>query len=242
MPSSFPSNVTIVDDALSVDLPKWPGLIVEGTSVTPQQAREILIRTDSHLPAFRGCSNAQHLEDYLSLLFGIKGAPDTDPTHWHTHWEAVQNLRKRLRMVEGLQYLSNAQILSCWVGGPHGWCSWDGIIRANTFNIGKWPSVDEVIREWAAIAEAFPYLTLTAWLHDKESCQEGAQPIVRFEVERGHVVAFRQWEDDLKPSIPFEEAPFVMRHDESGESGIDRHVLRDYLEDLYGGSIPQYNL
>ena len=47
-------------------------------------------------------------------------------------------------------------------GGPKGWCDWEGNIACRNYNIGKWPTAEEVTEDWLAIAAAFPYLELRA--------------------------------------------------------------------------------
>lgn len=80
--------------------------------------------------------------------------------------------------------------MSCWIGGTHGWCDWDGTIFANSFNVGKWPTVEEVEKDWQAIAAAFPFLDLRSQLLNRgssEAVDEGASPVVEFVVRNSRV-------------------------------------------------------
>ena len=61
--------------------------------------------------------------------------------------EAFSTLKKDISHIE-LEYLSNHRIVSSWIGGPHGWCNWEGNIGCNNYNIGKHPSCKEVYNEW----------------------------------------------------------------------------------------------
>ena len=147
-------------------LTKWPRLVVAGESVTEKQANEILIRTDS----MRWHTNDR---DWSRTVSQITGVPQLD---WQVKrdvqdigsvLEAQVEARHRLGYID-LQYLSNHRIASTWIGGPHGWCRWDGKIGSSKYNVGKWPKVEEVDDEWSAIAEAFPYLELSAQLVTNE--------------------------------------------------------------------------
>ena len=150
------------------DLTKWPRLLVVGENVTREQANEILIRTDNWSP----CTNDKAWETAVCALGDEYGMPVNapwrlKPGEYSERWREIearrQASRERLGILE-LHYLGNARIASSWFGGPHGWCDWDGNIGCSNYNIGKWPSVEEVTEDWTAIAEAFPYLSLHAQL------------------------------------------------------------------------------
>lgn len=152
------------------DLTKWPRLLVVGQPVTREQANEILIRT---------C-----IPDYLSgndrvwdaQVEAIMGMPVRDD--WHLIPDLRDNAPKRLEWLKGRwalrdartaelgifggEYLHTSRISSSDLFGPHGWCDWDGRIFCDSYNIGKWPSTEDLTTEWTHIAEAFPYLDLTA--------------------------------------------------------------------------------
>jgi hypothetical protein len=106
----------------------------------------------------------------------------------------VQNALKQEFGVLDLEYLCNRRIVSSWIGGPHGWCNWNGMIFCNNYNIGKWPSAIEVLNEWKVIAKAFPYLSLRCQLFNAE-CSEEREPgddrpieaVVEYTVKNGKV-------------------------------------------------------
>jgi hypothetical protein len=54
-------------------------------------------------------------------------------------------------------------------------------------NIGKWPTVLEILEDWKIIAEAFPYLDLICTVFDDEHCEDNKKPLVSFVVKDGMV-------------------------------------------------------
>lgn len=137
-----------------MDLTKWPRLLVAGQPVTIEQANEILLRTDywhltgNDLPWLRT----------IARLAGIEYDEHDLPA-----WGAVRAFQHRIDALD-LHYLGNSRIVSSWIGGPHGWCDWDGHIGAANYNIGKWPTAEAVTDDATVIAAAFPYLDLTVQL------------------------------------------------------------------------------
>jgi hypothetical protein len=181
------------------DLPKWPALVVVGEPVTPEQAQEIIIRTDS----LYFSSNDRRFEEDLYKTLGVT-FKDYSPD-----WHELDDRRKEYQVLD-IDYLQNHRIVSSWIGGPHGWCFWNGRIGTHNYNIGKWPSVEEVEKEWKMIARAFPYLQLQAQLFDGEVGEEQTSPIVTFTIERGKVKVDTQYRhridlptDDFSPLLIF---------------------------------------
>lgn len=140
----------------SIGLGKWPRLLVAGEQITEQQANEVIVRTTGMY--FLHC-NDRWWNRQVAELVGL----DLDPQHGMATFETVQAATERYRTLS-LEYLVNSRIMSSYIGGPHGWCNWDGAIGCSNYNIGKWPSVEEVNREWRTIAATFPFLTLEAQL------------------------------------------------------------------------------
>lgn len=157
------------------DLTKWPLLLVTGDPVTEQQANEILIRTDSWTLS----TNDREWEAAAWSITGL--VPDR---YGRPGWSAVNSFCNDLGVLN-LSYLANERITSAWIGGPHGWCDWDGTIGTANYNIGKWPGVDDVTGDWTEIAEAFPYLNLRAQLIPDEG--EAAMPAVEWRIANGSV-------------------------------------------------------
>lgn len=162
-------------DLLNVDLTKWPRLVVIGNTVTRKQAMEIIIRTDR---LDFSSNDAEFSKQCASYLYRLEATGNRSRGYWtladafegeggKTDWDRYQECRDRaqaeLQPLE-LQYLENSRIVSCWIGGSHGWCNWDGKIGCTEHNIGKWPTVDEVYKDWKAIGQTFPYLKLRCQL------------------------------------------------------------------------------
>lgn len=240
MEKRIANNVFFDDDTLhKAYLPKWPALVVAGKKVTEEQAAEILIRTDSHMPDFSYAGNDQHHARRVSALFGmsIGRTFDLSDDERQDYWSRQDSLRKRMNILD-IYYLHNDRIISAWVGGPHGWCSWGGDIFCNNYNIGKWPTVDEIAEEWGKIAQAFPFLDLRAHLYDDEVGHDG-QPAVEYVVSQGVVVVTHPREMISPPvGVDYESLPFRIFGDHSFEHGIGVETLKWKLEKVYG-EVPQ---
>jgi hypothetical protein len=146
-----------------IDPGKWPRLIVVGQPVTEAQADEILIRTCVLYYLHSNDHDWDHI--VARIVFKNERAAETD-----FPFQQVRDRVEELRVLN-LEYLETYRISSSWIGGPRGWCDWDGRI-GTVHNIGKWPSVEEVGSEWSQIAAAFPYLDLTAQLVSNEGTGE----------------------------------------------------------------------
>ncbi len=179
-------------ELLARHLPKWPALIVKGKPVTKEQAMEIIVRTDS----FSFCSNDKEFEkDIHEMVYGVRadwiGLNDAIQKKYNLPslnetWQKIEEINKKYNLLQ-LGYLNNHRILSSWIGGPHGWCTWDGYIGTNNYNIGKYPSVKEVYEDWKEIAKAFPFLELRSQLLSGETCEENVKPVVEFVIKNGKV-------------------------------------------------------
>lgn len=173
--------MTTKKELLDRDLPKWPAFAVTGKRVTVEQAMEIIIRTDSVF-SYIGC-NDHDWEKQIVKAMGLTRQDDY-PGYDYNELEA---LREKMGCLS-LCYLNNNRVMSSFVGGPHGWIDWSGNVFCNSYNIGKWPNIEEVYEDWSAIAKAFPYLELTSQLFDGEAgSEEETHPIVEFAVKNGKV-------------------------------------------------------
>ncbi len=107
---------------------------------------------------------------------------------WNAYYEFKEKIESKYDPLD-LSYLQNSRIVSSWIGGPHGWCDWNGKIYTSNYNIGKWPSIEEVYNDWIKIAEAFPYLELKCQLMNHEAGEEDAEvtPVVEFSIKKGKV-------------------------------------------------------
>lgn len=177
------------------ELPKWSALVVKGKPVTKEQAQEILIRTAS----LSFCTNDREFEEDLNnILYEVKGRE-------YTLMESLVKAKKikeddfrgyleyRTKMEEpyellNIVYLKNSRIASSWIGGPYGWCDWNGRIYSSNYNIGKCPCIEDVYKEWVEIAEAFPYLDLKCQLMNTEAGEsESIKPVIEFSIKDGKV-------------------------------------------------------
>jgi len=198
-------------DFFNIALPKWPAMVVVGRPVSQQQAMEIIIRTDD-----LGFSSNDHKFDkeLNEYFYDVKIDSDVydavitklgiskELKYSNELYDYMYKKRSEVGQVK-LTYLNNSRITSSWVDGAHGWCDWNGNIGCNNYNIGKWPSVEEVYNEWKLIAKAFPYLDLTCQLMNHESsCEDmvdDPKPLINFVVKNGRV---RMKEPDGYKSIP----------------------------------------
>ena len=213
------------------DLTKWPRLIVVGEKVTGEQANEILVRT-FHWHYF---STNDH--EWERMVANLVGAPPD--YHEATikngmsseDWHALQDEFLATMHELDLAYLYNERIMSSWIGGPHGWCDWDGTIGTSEYNIGKWPSIQDVTEDWKEIAEAFPFLTLTSQLVPDEGDAE--MSVVRFEIAEGTVSVIEKEEPLLRQpeELDLERMLNTVRH-RNGERGVDFQRLAEAVRQV----------
>ena len=183
---SFYETESEVRQALSdVTLIKWPQMIVTGASVTREQAKEIIIRTDpffSDVALYAGGNDQEFTIRYQQQSGVLAAVSCSDQQIRERVQEAVDSVVKPIP----LDYLDNDWAFSGFVYGPHGWCQPDGTIEYHD-NIGKWPEAVELYDEWQSIARAFPYLSLFASFMDAESCDTDASVVLQFVIHEGAV-------------------------------------------------------
>lgn len=179
--------MTTEEQLLSLGLPKWPQMLTTGKSVTVEQAKEIIRRTDSFF--VWGGGNAhdynKRVRARLGMLPEVQDLPNDDPRRSNLKllFDEEDAWRERWGVL-ATEYVHNSWISCAYVGGPHGWCHPDGQIGF-VDNIGKYPSVTAVLAAWRKLAAAFPYLEIGATLMDGEYCEEALRPIVSVEVRDG---------------------------------------------------------
>ncbi len=168
-----------------VGLPKWPCLVVQGDSVTPEQAMEILIRTNN----WSIYTNHKWWRTTIEKLIGV---PEFDKEGCIERINKREDAKDKFKKDMGvlpLEYLDNRRVCTSYVGGPHGWCDWEGTIFNSGYNIGKWPNISEIWSEWVNIAEAFPFLNLWCQIYSGEEYEIiYSRPIIEFVVSKGKVV------------------------------------------------------
>ena len=183
------------EDLLSIELPKWPAMVVRGQPVSYEQAREIIRRTDSYFDGHVGNDRAWAAEVAQRLRF--PGDEDRKKPY-KEYRDALQGWQDRWGFVR-TEYVRNSWISCAVLGGPRGWCHPTGLISFDQ-NIGKYPEVREVLSDWRKIAEAFPFLDLTATVMDREQSEgEDAVPLVTIVVVCG--------EASLTDPMPAKPAP-----------------------------------
>lgn len=220
------------------DLTKWPRLLVTGEPVTPEQANEILVRTDGLNPCINDRAWERAVKD-LAEEFGRPPAFDysqldgSNPDAWREHYAADEAWKTRMGMLD-LHYLGNRRIASSWFGGPHGWCDWDGTIGCSNYNIGKWPSVEEVTEDWQAIAAAFPHLTLHAQLVTDEGEGEVAATWAVKDGKAALVEPIERIADDGPDDI--EGMALAILFDAGRERGVSLDRLRAALAQVAGAA------
>ncbi len=182
-------------ELFQLGLPKWPALLVKGNPVTPKQAQEILLRTDGLL----FCSNDHNFEkelnseiygvyaDFMELDEALRVKHNIDKNDYHSYYDLKKTYLASYRLLN-LDYLKNSRIVSSWIGGPHGWCNWNGYIGCNNYNIGKYPSIEDVYNEWKIIAKAFPFIDLKCQLLNGEAAEsDTVHPVIEYTVKNGKV-------------------------------------------------------
>lgn len=189
-----------------VVLPKWPCLLVVGEPVIKDQAAEIIVRTDRF---YFGCNDKvweKQLHDAANVAYNLR-----ESGYISTNFDSLDKARKRYRIL-GLDYMVNSQIASSYIGGPHGWCDWEGRIFTDSYNIGKWPSAIAVYSELSEIAKAFPYLEMTVQLLSEESCSETTgTPLVQYYVKEGEVTVDCNPQDLITPPTPLSDSAVISR-------------------------------
>jgi hypothetical protein len=173
-------------------LPKWPLAFITGESVTPQQAKEINFRTDTNF----GYINTLCPPKLVSK-FGwqpIIDAVNNECTHGKSYtgldgWKMASHWRKKMGIITS-EYLRNEFLRSNYVGGPSGWCHPDGSIYYQQ-NVGKWPSVQDIVDDWKVLQEHFPFLDLVCTLFSGEDCEDDKVPLVTIIVKNNTVTVIK---------------------------------------------------
>jgi hypothetical protein len=187
------------EDFFRRGLPKWPAIVVVGKPVTKAQAAEILIRTDTLNFSTNDREFRQQLESYFydvkfedpyeDVYDAVVRKLGLEKENFREKWEYVDKIEREVGQIP-LEYLTNSQIVSAYIGGPHGWCNWEGMIGCKGHNIGKWPNVETVYDEWKRIAKEFPFLELRCQLmgHEAGYSEDGEDhPVVEYVVKGGKV-------------------------------------------------------
>ena len=189
-----------IDEQISVlgkgHLPKWPQMIVTGESITPDQAFDIIFRTDDFLTDASEHSGGNNREfgNWYRKSAGLDALQvERKYPEGHTYMDQDWDRREQLHAAIGFvstEYVSNDWSACCFIYGPHGWCHPDGQIQY-VDNVGKWPKEREIYDEWTTIASAWPFLDLHVTLMSGESCEDDTEPLINFRVVNGTVEVCR---------------------------------------------------
>lgn len=167
---------SILDNAV---FPKWAAITLEGKSVTPQQALEIIIRTDDWSMYYGHDAWTKSIQQLVGWNF--------KPNEYC--YDSFMQFKESIGSL-GLQYLSTDRIDSSYVEGANGWCDFEGKIYLNSKNIGKYADSAIVYEEFKLIAKEFPFLDFVCQIWSKEYCEEGARPVIEYRVKSGDVEVF----------------------------------------------------
>lgn len=224
--------MTELEKTYNVNLPKWPQMLISGSPVTPEQAKEIIFRTDAFLTdayGYNGGNNIEFNEHYrnssgLSMLDG--------GDNYAKKFDFNNYVKEKVGFIE-LNYVPSDFASSCFVGGPDGFCSPDGEIKFSN-NVGKWPSAEVIYEDLVELAEAFPFLEMKCTLMDGESCEENTKPVISFDVCNGVVcVTDSHLEREDGPEL-FDTSRLLasLRGDLSGELGLPKEWYAEYITRL----------
>lgn len=183
---------------------KWPGTFISGTKLTPEQALEVIRRTDTFFDGQGGNDHAYEKKAWAILDHPYRdGGPyprDLPPSDWNARWNAVDKWKADWGYVH-TEYIHNSWISDAYIGGPSGWCHPDGTI-AMAKNIGKWPDSNEVYADLKTIATAFPFVDMQVLIVRNEVTDEDIIPAIGFLVKNGRARPVLPTHPKVKHLIP----------------------------------------
>jgi hypothetical protein len=174
---------------MDIELPKWCGHLVKGEPVSEEEAAEIIIRTNSYI------SDHDEIGKEIWKTFGyspkVRTIKRSDGSTYQFNEYPHAQIREDFQQLN-LSYIDNERIISHWIGGPNGWCNWDGTIFQANKNVGKWPDCEAIYEDWCKVAEAFPFLNLRSQILPCEMYtlienSPGILPVIEFQVKNGKV-------------------------------------------------------
>lgn len=176
-------------EAVRVGLPKWPQCLVQGRSVEPGQALEIIRRTDKFFRGWMWGGNDKEFDDAYRERLGMPPDPaGRRPEDVFRAFDALGWWQEKWGYIP-LEWLGTEWVSSSWIGGPTGWIHPDGHI-AYCNNIGKWPDASDVAADLGVLGREFPFLEMTATLMSGEEGEPSAEPLATLELSGGRVRAY----------------------------------------------------
>lgn len=186
------------------EIEKWPICAIFGDPITRKQADEIIRRTDEFF--FDGTSGSDgEWNAKARKILNIPNSLDYKPkdanvaadtfNEWYGRYELERDDFYQKWGWIYLYHISNEWISTCNAKGFDGWCHPDGTIRYHQ-NIGKWPSIKDVIHDLELISKDFPFLhffcTIVNHNYNYDDVkdarfEENPKSIISFEVIDGRV-------------------------------------------------------
>jgi hypothetical protein len=185
-------------------------MLVTGTPVTVDQAKEIIFATDATLTStWMGGGNDRNFHNWIKEVTGynkinsdndwctakpFNEMTDEEKAEYNSkqrsRWQAERALFERAGFLQ-TEYVCNSWASCAFVFGAHGWCHPTGNI-SYIDNVGKWPSVEEVFKDWSKIAERWNFLNIYVTLMSADGCEDedDRTPVVTFHVHDGIVETF----------------------------------------------------
>lgn len=211
-------------------LPKWPQMLVAGAPVTVEQAKEIIRRTDSFF-IYGGGNDHEWI---AAVRRALRMSPATEywegdvqvPSEVYQEredkaWKYDERWREKWGLLV-TEYVTNSWLSSSFIGGPHGWVHPDGKI-GYTDNVGKWPSMAELVSDWKYIAESFPFLKLGVVFMSGESCDESRKPVFSIMVDEGTATLMDPYKVDVHEGFEVPQAPGIEESARSFFAKSPRH-------------------
>lgn len=219
-------------DLAGVYIVKWPRLLVVGENVTREQANEIIIRTTPMSFLF---TNDKAWLDTVHRELGLPSDEadnfdedvDTRLARHREQWAKIDARMEELGVLN-LYNLNNHRIASAYIGGPHGWCDWDGHIGTATYNVGKWPTAQEIHSDLTDIATAFPYLRMSVQvLNDYDASTVGDDGEISYAFAYEDTAPVTWNVKDGVVTYTTSPQPPIASPTEDGESIVKRFTSRD---------------
>lgn len=223
-------------ETVDIGLPKWPQMLVSGRPVTKEQASEIIRRTDTFFAYGGDSGNDREWAAEVCLATGYPRRPEwnSEDTDWQSYRAKLEDWKFRWGLITDTQYVHNTWIASAYIYGPYGWCHPDGQIGF-VDNVGKWPSVSEIVSDWKILAEHFPFIEAFVTLMSGEHCQDDRQPLVNIVVKDGdaYCVSLEEtspWEIPVRGRTDDEFVFHLNRRDMGRECGLPREMILGWRE------------
>ena len=212
-------------------LVKWPQCVIVGETVTKEQAREILLRTDGFFHGYGSNDTEWDKKIWSEIGLPIWNYYETFDIDKYQKYEHDRQCFSKKHKLLKLEYLGNNYISTCFISGPHGWCHPDGKIHFWD-NIGKWPCWDGIYGDCKTLAKAFPFLNIKVYLFNQENnCEEyydyQKKCVGGFKIKNGRVYKLKI-QEFLDPHAPECYSPYngdllsKIKGDESLESYINQ--------------------